>query len=129
MKFVVVQYHIEKFSPSKLILQCVELHAVIYEALTVGVRSCLLILARLVVELESLATIDNIVAYLKVDRHFMLEVDSQKAFAHPGIRVLQSMNGYLLSVNVCQLRAILMINIPSAHLYAILNLKYCPVRP
>ena len=59
----------------------------------------------------------------------MLEVDSQKAFAHPGIRVFQSMNGYLLSVNVCQLRAILMINIPSAHLYAILNLKYCPVRP
>ena len=45
----------------------------------------------------------------------MLEADSQKALTHPGIRVLQSMNGYLLSVNVCQLRAILMINIPSTH--------------
>lgn len=109
------QYHIEELSPRKLILQCVELYAVINEALAVGVRSCLLILARLVVELKPLATIDNIVAYLKVDRHFMLEADSQKTLTHPGIRVFQSMNGYLLSVNVCQLRAILMINIPSTH--------------
>jgi hypothetical protein len=115
VEFVVVQYHIEEFSSSKLILQCVELHAVIYEALSVCVGSGLLILARLVVELKPLATIEKIVTYLKVDRHFMLEIDSHEALTHPRIGVFQSMNGYLLSVNVCQLRAILMINIPSTH--------------
>jgi hypothetical protein len=115
VKLVIVQYHIEELCPGKLILQCIELYAVIYEALSICVGSGLLILARLVVELKPLATIDNIVAYLKVDRHFMLEIDSHEALTHPRIGVFQSMNGYLLSVNVCQLRAILMINIPSTH--------------
>jgi hypothetical protein len=115
VEFIIIQYHIKELSPRKLILQCIELYAVIYEAFSIGVGSGLLILAWLVVELESLATIDNIVAYLKVDRHFMLEIDSHEALTHPRIGVFQSMNGYLLSVNVCQLRAILMINIPSTH--------------
>ncbi len=95
VELIIVKHYVEEVAPCQLVCKRVELDVLILERVSFRISGRGLDFAGVVVYLKPLITIDDIVAYLEVDRRGRLDSDGHIAFTHPLAVVFKRIDGSL----------------------------------